>query len=408
MFFAALVVAVASFATPAKTPTKNDLADFYEPGQLCVCVYFEEEVCNDIVFAGSYNGWDTGNPAAMAKFAPLDGFEGWYYVAVTDESESIEGKPVQLKGDGSFSWDYQTGDPASWTIVSGTVNISAGYEGEADLKGYSTAEPVILISAYFKNHNTPCGYVAEYKDYTIRLNAPFCAGPDGTYYDPAIIGDFNGWSEGVAADYIDENTFEYVFILKGAEKTKAFKFKALGDTDWSNQIQLQNEEGEWYDNPNLPLGDETEISIDYSAGRFTLCAPAKELTTLTYNVTVPAGTHTCYIVGDMNGWAFTNEMTKVDDTHYTITLDNVHDGMGYKYCCGPDWAYEEKTAAGEAVGNRAYSENDVVEAWAAVYVPTAVDNVVVENAAAVKKIVNGQMVIEKDGKFFNLLGAEVK
>lgn len=408
MFFAALVVAVASFATPAKTPTKNDLADFYEPGQLCVCVYFEEEVCNDIVFAGSYNGWDTGNPAAMAKFAPLDGFEGWYYVAVTDESAEIQGKPVQLKGDGSFSWDYQTGDPASWTIVAGTVNISAGYDGEADLKGYSTAEPVILISAYFKNHNTPCGYVAEYKDYTIRLNAPFCAGPDGTYYDPAIIGDFNGWSEGVAADYIDENTYEYVFILKGAEKTKAFKFKALGDTDWSNQIQLQNEEGEWYDNPNLPLGDETEISIDYSAGRFTLCAPAKELVTLTYNVTVPEGTNTCYIVGDMNGWAFTNEMTKVDATHYTITLDNVHDGMGYKYCCGPDWAYEELTAAGEAVGNRAYSENDVVEAWAAVYVPTAVDNVVVENAAAVKKIVNGQMVIEKDGKFFNLLGAEVK
>mgnify|MGYP007130614557 CR=1 FL=1 len=155
MFFAALVVAAASFATPAKTPTKNDLADFYEPGQLCVCIYFEEEVCNDIVFAGSYNGWNT-DPANMAKFAPLEGFEGWYYVAVTDESESIEGKPVQLKKDGSFSWDYQTGDPASWTIVSGTVNIYAGYDAEADLKGYSTAEPVVLISKYFKNHNSPC------------------------------------------------------------------------------------------------------------------------------------------------------------------------------------------------------------------------------------------------------------
>lgn len=282
MFFAALVVAVASFAAPATTPTKNDLADFYEPGQLCVCVYFEEEVCNDIVFAGSYNAWAT-DPATMAKFAPLEGFEGWYYVAVTDESEEIQGKPVQLMGDGSFAWDYQTGDPASWTIVSGTVNISAGYDGEADLKGYSTAEPVILISAYFKNHNTPCGYVAEYKDYTIRLNAPFCAGADGTYYDPAIIGDFNTWSEGVAANYVDETTFEYVFELKQAEKTKAFKFKALGDTDWSNQIQLQevdengnpvlDENGaeKWYDNPNITLGDETTISIDYSAGRFTLC-----------------------------------------------------------------------------------------------------------------------------------------
>ena len=168
MFFAALVVAVASFAAPATTPTKADLLDFYEPGQLCVCVYFEEEVCSDIVFAGSYNGWDT-DPANMAKFAPLEGFNGWYYVAVTDESEEIQGKPVQLKKDGSFSWDYQTGDPASWTIVSGTVNISAGYAGEADLKGYSTAEPVIMISAYFKNHNTPCN--AEVYTYTLTVKS---------------------------------------------------------------------------------------------------------------------------------------------------------------------------------------------------------------------------------------------
>lgn len=311
MFFAALVVAVASFATPAKTPTKNDLADFYEPGQLCVCVYFEEEVCSDIVFAGSYNGWNTGDPAAMAHFAPLDGFEGWYYVAVTDESESIEGKPVQLKKDGSFSWDYQTGDPASWTIVSGTVNISAGYDGEADLKGYSTAEPVILISAYFKNHNSPC--VAEvYHDYTIRLTAPFCAGADGTYYDAAIIGSFNGWSEGVAGE-IDEETFDYIFKINDKEGGE-YKFKALGDTDWSNQIQLQNENGEWYDNPNIKLTAETEVHIDYSAGKFTLC---------------------------------------------------VDEG-------------------------------------------SAVEDVEVEKATAIKKIVNGQMVIEKDGKFFNLLGAEVK
>ena len=312
MFFAALVVAVASFAAPATTPTKNDLADFYEPGQLCVCVYFEEEVCNTVVFAGSYNGWNTGNPAEMAKFAPLEGFEGWYYVAVTDASEEIQGKPVQLMGDGSFSWDYQTGDADSWTVVAGTVTVAPGYAGEADLKGYSTAEPVILISAYFKNHQTPCGYVAEYKDYTIRLNAPFCAGEDGTYYNPAIIGDFNGWSEGVAGE-IDEETFEYVFVLKQAEKTKAFKFRALEGQSWDNQIQLQNENGEWYDNPNIPLGDETTIVLDYSAGKYTLC---------------------------------------VDEE-------------------------------------------------------AAVEDVVVEKTA-VKVIKNGQMVIEMNGKFFNILGAEVK
>lgn len=280
MFFAALVVAVASFAAPATTPTKANLLDFYEPGDLCVCVYFEEEVCNDIVFAGSYNGWKTDDPASMAKFSPLEGFEGWYWVAVTDTCANIEGKPVQLKKDGSFSWDYQTGDADSWEVVAGTVNIEAGYEGESNLKGYSTAEPVILISKYFKKHNSPC--VAEvYHDYTIRLTAPFCAGADGTYYDAAIIGSFNGWSEGVAGE-IDEATFDYIFKINDKEGGE-FKFKALGDTDWSNQIQLpeldeagnivldENGAEKWYDNPNITLTAETNITIDYSKGRFTLC-----------------------------------------------------------------------------------------------------------------------------------------
>ena len=311
MFFAALVVAVASFAAPATTPTKNDLADFYEPGQLCVCVYFEEEVCNTVVFAGSYNGWNTGNPAEMAKFAPLEGFEGWYYVAVTDASEEIQGKPVQLKKDGSFSWDYQGGDADAWTLISGTVNIVPGFSGECDLKGYSTAEPVILTCAYFKNHNSPC--IAEvYHDYTIRLTAPFCADAEGNYFDAAIIGSFNGWSEGVAGE-IDEETFDYIYKFNDKEGGE-FKFKALGDTDWSNQIQLQNEAGEWYDNPNIKLTAETEVHIDYSAGKFTLC------------------------------------------------VDN----------------------------------------------ESAVENVEAEKASAVKVIKNGQMVIEMNGKFFNILGAEVK
>lgn len=323
MFFAALAVAVSSFAAPTTTPVAADLLDYYEQGQLCVCVYFEAEICNEVVFAGSYNNWNT-EPANMAKFAALPGFEGWYYVAVTDESESIEGKPVQLNADGSFSWDNQTGDPASWELVSGTVNIVEGYGDEANLKGYSTAEPVILISKYFKLHKDICSYVAEFADYTILLNAPWCAGEDGTYFEPAIIGDFNTWTEGVVADDINEDGY-YVFNLKQAEKTKAFKFRATTDTEWKNQIQLPelDEEGnivldengavKWYDNPNVTLGDETTITLDYSNGRYTLCVDAE----------------------------------------------------------------------------------------------TAVEDVVVEKTA-VKTIKDGQLVIEMNGKLFNILGAEVK
>lgn len=283
MFFAALVVAVASFAAPATTPTKNDLADYYEPGQLCVCIYFEAEVCNDVVFIGTYCNWDTN--ADLAKFAPLPGFEGWYYVAITDASEDIQGKPVQLNADGSFSWDNQTGDVDSWVLVSGTVNIKPGgmNELESDLQGYSTAEPVILISKYFKDHKDICSYVAEYKDYTIRLNAPWCAGEDGTYFDPGIIGDFNTWSAAVPATYIDEETMEYVFELKQAEKTKAFKFRAITSVEWENEILLpeldeagnivldENGAEIWKGNPDVKLGDETTIVLDYSYGKYTLC-----------------------------------------------------------------------------------------------------------------------------------------
>lgn len=91
---------------------------------------------------------------------------------------------------------------------------------------------------------------------------------------------------------------------------------------------------------------------------------------LTYSVTVPAGTNACYIAGDMNAWTFM-EMTKVDDTHYTLTIAGSNSSQGYKYCSGPAWSYEEQYANGSWHPNRVYVENDVVEKWAAVYTPTA-------------------------------------
>ena len=88
------------------------------------------------------------------------------------------------------------------------ADIGPGYAGECDLKNYSKDEPVILTCAYFKNHNSPC--VAEvYHDYTVRLSAPFCQGPDGTWFEPAIIGSFNGWSEGVACNDIDPSSLGF-------------------------------------------------------------------------------------------------------------------------------------------------------------------------------------------------------
>jgi hypothetical protein len=104
---------------------------------------------------------------------------------------------------------------------------------------------------------------------------------------------------------------------------------------------------------------------------FTFCAAlvcSMSMFALTYNVTVPAGTYSCYIAGEMNGW-IQEKMTRVDDTHFTIDVADATDGMMYKYCSGPSWAFVEKDANGNEVGNRTYAAEDVVEAWAAVFGP---------------------------------------
>ncbi len=272
LMLASMLLSLSIFASKEVAPTAADLANYYEPGQLCVAVYFEAEVCNDIVFVGTYNNWST-NLNELAYFQPLTGFDGWYVVAVTDESEEIWGKPVQLKSDGTFSWDFQTGDAASWTLLSGIVTIDQTYPGEADLRGYDKSAPVVMISSYFRNQRNPCRIVKH--NYTVNLKAPICADAEDTYFAPAIIGDFNGWAEGVVME-LNEETLTYSYTFED-EEGHAFKFKAFGDTDWTNQIQLYtyNEEtGEywWQDNTNVILDATEVIDIDYSAGRYTLCA----------------------------------------------------------------------------------------------------------------------------------------
>jgi len=94
-------------------------------------------------------------------------------------------------------------------------------------------------------------------------------------------------------------------------------------------------------------------------------------TGITYKVTVPAGTHTCYIVGMMNSWSpSANEMTRVDSTHFSITLPKASLTDEYKYCSGPDLVYVEKNATGGDIENRTYSASDVVLNWGAIYDPS--------------------------------------
>lgn len=281
-FVAAALVSAAMFAAPAKTPTAEQVAaQFDASSNVVLAVYFDEEVCNDVVFVGNHQGW---KGEGATKSEELEGFEGWFVFvapALVDQTAddgtvsqvALQGKPIQLKKDGSFSWDFQTGDQASWEHLAGKeANITAGYDGEANIE-WPEAGVYVYESKYFKNHNSPCVAAVEH-DYEVTLYAPVCGG-----FKPAIIGDFNGWSEGVAMteDMDDAGATIYTYSFKDEEK-HAFKFKEAADTDWSNQIRLYNaEEDSWYDNPNITLGADTKISLDYSNGTWTLCADAVDV-----------------------------------------------------------------------------------------------------------------------------------
>ena len=85
---------------------------------------------------------------------------------------------------------------------------------------------------------------------------------------------------------------------------------------------------------------------------------------LTFNVTVPAGTEACYICGEWD-WSSFKEMTKVDATHYTLKVAGAEKTHEYKYACKADWAYAEVREADENgnTNRKAWTASDEVTAW---------------------------------------------
>ena len=93
---------------------------------------------------------------------------------------------------------------------------------------------------------------------------------------------------------------------------------------------------------------------------------------VTLNVEVPPATKHCYVCGAFNGWSATDaiEMASAGENLYSIDLAQVDDASlagGYKYLCGQDWAYVEKSATGAEISNRTVAGSpDVVGSWASV------------------------------------------
>lgn len=277
-FVAAALMSVAMFAEPAKVPTVGEIeANFDATNNVVIAVYFDAEICNDVVLIGNHNGWNKDDVANLTPSQELDGYDGWFIFeapaiieGVDDDgnptSSALQAKPGQLDSEGKFSWDYQTGDPASWIHLGGLeAEITAGFDGEANIT-WPSAGVYVYESQYFKNHNNPCE-AGVFHDYKVTLYAPACGG-----YVPGIRGDFNDWGNSDMVEDLDDEG-EKIYTAEFNDKEgHAFKFSEAGKDDWDNQIILYNAENdEWYQMGNYTLGEEENIVLHYESGRWTLC-----------------------------------------------------------------------------------------------------------------------------------------
>lgn len=203
-------------------------------------VDFTPCVENQLVFAGDYNGYNT-DPAAMAKFEAIEGYEGWWKAVITPADASLTpvlaGKPCALYLDGTFpsSWDHQwlNVEAGACEVLDGDATLEVEYEVESKLIVNSNSSVVYVRSYGFKTD--PC-IEPETSNITFKATAP--ALPEGVIV--YAVGAFNSWTtdatpltlvngvwtatvEGVIGD-------EYKYVVNASWDNEELLKTAAGDT----------------------------------------------------------------------------------------------------------------------------------------------------------------------------------
>lgn len=453
-FLAAALISVCAFASKEQVPGDAVLAGYYETGQLCVAIFVPADMaCNDIVFAGTYNNWAKGSgtvedAANCTKFQAIEGYDGWYVVAVEDESESIEGKPIMLDEDGEFSWQYQIGTA---TLVRGTVSIVAGYSGEIDLKGYDKSAPVVLTVDSWKEN--PC--TAVYHNYTFAvINSSGCEG----FAIPFIVGDVNKWQfaqmQVDAAKTAEYGVGYYYYNVKAAEGTKYQIVSGLMANDgtiaeqpgWNDASYLQEfKDDEWKritddaGEVDLRTGTEALILFDLRDATKYRWARCVERVNHTYTITAQFPTVDAPAQVEVRGgwrdevkegetvvtpssWDQGVVMTAGSTPGlWTATID-AYEGCEFKFCSHAlGWGkqiqvYDTAEDTWKDAGNQKFGADEAVAIdfsdpdayqWTPGAEPEGIEDIVLTEKAH-KVMVDGVLYIIRDNKMYNALGTQVR
>ncbi|HEY6913769.1 MAG TPA: hypothetical protein VI413_03760 [Paludibacter sp.] len=190
-------------------------------------------------------------------------------------------------------------------------------------------------------------YDKSVKNVSVKYNVTVPQGTQCCY----IVGGWNGWKTFRAMKRIDATHFTVTIL-----SNKLFKYNYFAGKGWgymelgANKIVRADR--------NYSTDD---VVLDWAAV-YDKAVPDADIT---YSVTVPEGTNSCYIAGSWNRWLFL-EMEKVDSRHFSITLRS-NKALKYLYLSGPDWNCIEVNPGKNGVFVRSYSDNDVVLGWKSVW-----------------------------------------
>ena len=194
---------------------------------------------NQLVFAGSYNGYNI-TPEEMVKFQAIEGYEGWWKAVITpadpDAAPALEGKPCALYLDGTFpsSWDHQwlNVEAGACEILDGEAELQVEYEVESKLIVAKNSSVVYVRSYGFKTD--PC---LEPETYTVNLTASAPELPEGTTV--YAVGSFNGWT----ADATPMTLANGVWTVTIDDVVMGAEYKYVANGTWDNEELLEAAEG---------------------------------------------------------------------------------------------------------------------------------------------------------------------
>ena len=447
-FFAAALISVSAFASIDVVPSDAVLADYYEPGNVCVCFFVPAAMnCNDIVLTGSFNGWSS-TVAECVPVEAVEGYDGWYVGSFEPEAEPGDqgmcAKPIMLDAFGAFNWEYQIG--AATAIRGGVQVVQGAYAGEIDLINYGADAPnVFTVDAWKQN---PC--TAVYHNYTITVLSDGCEG----YVIPFIVGGMTGWNfQQMQMDVnktLETGVPTYYYNFKGAEGTpyqivsagmdpqtglvdtlqpagwQAIAYmQKLIDEVW---VRIPGEEGD-----NQLTHEDAEIVWDLRAEdlRWARCAPAEPSEYVVFAVNLPALNcpEAVEIIGTFDDWQGT-AMELLNTGWHFVELEAKASDY-FKFRSAGAWDHEIEVYDSAEDAWRTIQDNEFVfgQLWQDdTYKGTpckwievdlsgeeyrwsgyaeSIENVVLTEKAQ-KVVIDGVLYIIRDNKMFNVQGAQVR